>query len=122
DQNTFRKDSRGTAVSPVGGGRNTVNTYTKGYILKNVAIKIGDDKQEANYLVTDTRMQIRLPQELESNGEDIKIYIDYAFKIPTYGKDRMGRVPTKNGTIYTIAQWYPRMSVYDEADGWGTMP
>lgn len=122
DQNTFQKDSRGTAVSPVGGGRNTVDTYTKGYILKNVAIKIGSNKHEADYLVNDTRMQIRLPQALKAEGKKVEIYINYAFKIPTYGKDRMGRVQTKNGTIYTIAQWYPRMSVYDEVDGWNTLP
>src|SRR5699024_2966516 len=42
--------------------------------------------------------------------------------IPTHGKDRMGRVRTKNGVIYTLAQWYPRMSVFDQTDGWGTLP
>lgn len=122
DQNTFRKDSRGTAVSPVGGGRNAVNTYTKGDVIENVAVKIGNDKQKADYLVTDTRMQIRLKKPLAAKGNKIEIYIDYHFKIPEYGKDRMGRVQTKNGTIYTIAQWYPRMSVYDEVEGWNTLP
>ena len=29
---------------------------------------------------------------------------------------------TKNGKIYTIAQWYPRMCVYDDVLGWNTMP
>lgn len=122
DQNTFRKDSRGTAVSPVGGGRNAVNTYTDGFVLNNVAVKMGEDKQKTNYLVTDTRMQIRLAEPMEAEGEQMQIFIDYAFKIPPYGKDRMGRVKTKNGSIYTLAQWYPRMCVYDEVEGWNTMP
>lgn len=122
DQNTFQKDSRGTAVSPVGGGRNTIDSYTKGFILKNVAVKVDDGKHNANYLVTDTRMQIRLDEPLQDDGEKMKIYIDYAYKVPDYGKDRTGRMPTKYGTVYTIAQWYPRMSVYDEVDGWATLP
>lgn len=122
DQNTFREDSRGTAVSPVGGGRNTVDTYTEGYQLQDVSIDLNGDESKADYLVTDTRMQIRLPEPLEAEGEKMTISIDYSFKIPPYGKDRMGRVETENGWVYTLAQWYPRMSVYDEVEGWNTMP
>jgi hypothetical protein len=29
---------------------------------------------------------------------------------------------TKNGKIFTIAQWYPRMCVYDDVRGWNTHP
>jgi len=122
DQNTFRKDSRGAAVSPVGGGRNTVDTYTKGYNIKSVKIKMGRKMQKADYLVTDTRMQIRLPKALEADGKDMEISVDYSFEIPPYGKDRMGRTKTKNGRIYTLAQWYPRMEVFDEVEGWNVLP
>ena len=34
----------------------------------------------------------------------------------------MGRVKTKNGWIYEIAQWYPRMEVYDDVTGWNVIP
>jgi hypothetical protein len=34
----------------------------------------------------------------------------------------MGRLKTKNGWIYEIAQWYPRMCVYDNVYGWNTLP
>src|SRR5699024_1083714 len=34
----------------------------------------------------------------------------------------MGRVETENGWIYTLAQWYPRMAVYDEVEGWNNLP
>ena len=29
---------------------------------------------------------------------------------------------TKNGEIYEIAQWFPRMEVYDDVIGWNTLP
>lgn len=122
DQNTFQKDSRGTAVSPVGGGRNTVDSYTEGYNIESVSIKMDKKMRKADYLITDTRMQIRLPESLHPYGHDMKISIDYSFEIPQYGKDRMGRMKSQNGRIYTLAQWYPRMSVFDEVEGWNTMP
>ena len=34
----------------------------------------------------------------------------------------MGRTETKNGTVYEISQWYPRMAVYDNVQGWNTLP
>ena len=34
----------------------------------------------------------------------------------------MGRLPSKNGTIYEVAQWFPRMAVYDDLQGWNTLP
>jgi hypothetical protein len=42
----------------------------------------------------------------------------YAFNIPEHGADRMGR----DGSLYEIAQWYPRMAVYDDVRGWNTDP
>ncbi|MGD8428225.1 MAG: M1 family metallopeptidase, partial [Balneolaceae bacterium] len=122
DQNTFREDSRGTAVSPVTGGRNTVDSYTKGYDIQSVSVQIGRKERKADYLVSDTRMQIRLPEALKADGKEMKISINYSFSIPEYGIDRMGRIKTKNGWIYTLAQWYPRMEVFDEVEGWNTLP
>ncbi len=121
DQNTFRKDSRGSQLYP-SNDRNGVHTFTDGYELQKVAIKMGKRTQIANYIVSDTRMQIRLPEALESKGQQMDIDIEYSFKIPEHGKDRMGRVKTENGWIYTMAQWYPRMEVMDEVDGWNTLP
>lgn len=117
DQNTFRKDSRGSALYPAN-DRNGVHTFTNGYDLQKISV----GKQKADYIVNDTRMQIRLPEALKPGGKKVEIHINYSFEIPTHGKDRMGRVKTKNGTIYTIAQWYPRMAVYDEVEGWNNLP
>ncbi|MEO6632071.1 MAG: M1 family metallopeptidase, partial [Mucilaginibacter sp.] len=44
------------------------------------------------------------------------------FDVPEYGTDRMGRKLYKNGWVYEIAQWYPRMEVYDDVTGWNVIP
>ena len=67
-------------------------------------------------------MQIDLPQELKSRGGVVKLKIDYSFVSPDYGSDRMGVEETKNGKIFTMAQWFPRMAVYDDIMGWNTLP
>jgi hypothetical protein len=44
--------------------------------------------------------------------------MDYRFAIPEHGSDRMGR----DGTLYEVAQWYPRLAVYDDVRGWNPDP
>lgn len=117
DQNAFRDDSRSKALYPAN-DRNGVRTPTQGFELQEV--KVG--KKETDYSIDDTRMQIRLDKPLKPNGKKVKINIAYSFEIPTHGKDRMGRVETKNGWIYTLAQWYPRVAVFDEVEGWNNLP
>ena len=34
----------------------------------------------------------------------------------------MGRLKTKNGWIYELGQWFPRLCVYDDVQGWNTLP
>lgn len=122
DQNIYREDSRSEATSNVSGGRFASKSYTKGAEIKSVFV-INKGKQiKADYLVTDTRMQIRLKDSLRSGGNKLQIKIEYAFDVPEYGTDRMGRQQTKNGWIYEIAQWYPRMEVYDDVTGWNAIP
>ncbi|GAB3650885.1 M1 family metallopeptidase [Hymenobacter agri] len=124
DQNLYRNDSRGGAVTPIGGGRfgNADRAFRGGDSLQTVSIELHGKKLKANYRVNDTRMQIILPEALKPNGDKLKINIDYGFSIPEYGSDRLGRLKTKNGEIFEVAQWYPRMAVYDDVEGWNTLP
>jgi hypothetical protein len=123
DQNNFRKNSRGAAKTPVGGNRfGKGGIHGGGYNLNSVNIRLNGKRYKANYLVSDTRMQIILPQALHAKGGKMQVSIGYSFKIPEYGIDRMGRLNTKNGEIFEIAQWYPRMCVYDDVEGWNTLP
>ncbi|MGN6394107.1 MAG: M1 family metallopeptidase [Mucilaginibacter sp.] len=122
DQNIYKENSRGQATSPVEGGRFNNKSFTNGDEIKGVYVIKNGKAEKATYIVTDTRMQIRLKDTLRSGGAKIQLRIDYKFDIPQYGTDRMGRVLTKNGWIYEIAQWYPRMEVYDDVTGWNVIP
>ncbi|MVN78250.1 M1 family peptidase [Hymenobacter sp. HMF4947] len=124
DQNLFRASSRGAAATPVAGSRfgNGARGFQGGDSLQTVSIELHGKKLKANYRVTDTRMQIMLPEAMKPHGDKLKITVAYAFNIPEYGADRLGRLKTRNGEIFEVAQWYPRMAVYDDVEGWNTLP
>jgi len=65
--------------------------------------------------VDDTMMYLDLASPLPPGGKTI-LELSYGFNIPDHGADRMGR----DGSLYEIAQWYPRMAVYDDVHGWNT--
>jgi len=65
--------------------------------------------------VDDTMMDAELPTPLPPGGVAL-FTLDYGFNIPDHGADRMGR----DGSLYELAQWYPRMCVYDDIHGWNT--
>lgn len=123
DQNLFDTSSRGAATKVVSGDRFDAKGYTKGgYHIQSASVIYKGKSYLVNPVITDTRMQLRLPFSLRPGGEEIAIKIKYFFSIPQYGADRMGRLSTKNGVIYQLAQWYPRMCVYDDVRGWNTLP
>ncbi|CAN1520099.1 M1_APN_like domain containing protein [Flavobacteriaceae bacterium] len=128
DQNLFKTDSRGNAVIPVNGSRNGARgeKFDGGHKIKSVKIVsvIGGKsvEKEAKFEINDTRMKIILPQDLNANGASLKLKIEFSYISPKYGSDRTGVLDTKNGKIFTIAQWYPRMCVYDDVRGWNTLP
>lgn len=128
DQNLFAKDSRGNAIIPPAGSRNGADgeVFDGGHKIKSVKLlsSVGGKSVESDlkFSIVDTRMQIKLPQDLNANGSSIKLKIEFSFISPKYGSDRMGVLDTKNGKIFTIAQWYPRMCVYDDIKGWNTLP
>ncbi len=123
DQNAYNQESRGGKTTTVTGGRFGNLGFEGGNQIKSVQVQYGKEKfSTASFIVNDTRMQIRLEKPLKANGEEIKIKIEYSFKVPEYGSDRMGTLDSENGIIYEIAQWYPRMAVYDDLEGWNVLP
>ena len=128
DQNLFKYDSRGNAVIPVSGSRNGADgeIFDGGHKIKYVKSIITSQgktiEKELKYEISDSRMKIILPQGLNANGASVKLKIEFSYISPKYGSDRTGVLETKNGKIFTIAQWYPRMCVYDDIRGWNTLP
>ncbi|GAB2983773.1 M1 family metallopeptidase [Mucilaginibacter puniceus] len=124
DQNLFKQDSRGTAIVPVLGSRNAGKgqVFDAGYKIKSVKLLNGTIATDVKFLINDTRMQVFLPKTIAPGGGQLKLKIEYSFISPDYGSDRMGIMQTKNGKIYTVAQWYPRMCVFDDVMGWNTVP
>ena len=128
DQNLFKSDSRGNAIIPLSGSRNGAagEILDGGFKIKSVSLLITKkgklEEVVPQFIATDTRLQIRLPEILTAHGGTIKLKITYSFISPKYGSDRMGVLDTKNGKIFSVAQWYPRMCVYDDVSGWNTFP
>lgn len=122
DQNIYRKDSRGSATTTQTGGRYANDAFTDGEVIKSVTVEYNGKKYKATPVIADTRMQLWLQEALKAGGGKIKLSIEFNFTVPEYGTDRMGRLNTKNGWIYEIAQWFPRMAVYDDIQGWNVLP
>lgn len=92
--------------------------YDGGFKLTAVKDAKGADMK---YTVNHTMMRIDLPEPLK-HGEQVSFSIDWWYNV----NDRMkmgGRsgyeyFPKDDNYLFTIAQWFPRMAVYSDVDGW----
>jgi hypothetical protein len=122
DQNIYQQGSRGSATTTQTGGRWANAHFTQGNVIKSITVDASGKKYKPKFSVSDTRLQVWLQEAMKAAGDKAKVTIAYEFAVPEYGTDRMGRLQTRNGTIYEIAQWFPRMAVYDDIQGWNTLP
>jgi hypothetical protein len=123
DQNLFAPGSRGAATTPTDGDRFDVKGFNRGgYHIKTVTVTYLTKTYTVTPVISDARMQVRLNTPLSGKGDKISVKVTYDFSIPFYGADRMGRKKFKDGYVYELAQWYPRMCVYDDVEGWNTLP
>ena len=73
--------------------------------------------KQAAVKVFGTTMRIDLARPLAA-GDSVDLALAWSFKVPQSGAGRMGH----DGPLYEIAQWYPRMAVYDDVHGWNHEP
>ena len=128
DQNVRAKNSHGQLTST-----NSMNNkmsfrnikrmhdrmdFDGGFKLEEVRDTYNND---LSYIVNETMMRIELPKSLRK-GQSFSFKIKYSYNI----NDRMkigGRsgyeyFENEGNAIYTIAQFFPRMAVYNEVEGW----
>ena len=118
DQNLYRPNSRGALAQ---GGKPRGNT--DGMLIDAAEIERDGKVTSADTLVSDTRMQVRLPRALPGRGAKLNLRLRYHYAVPgaAFGS-RTAWGTARDGEIYDIAQWYPRMAVYDDVRGWDPLP
>ncbi len=120
EQNLFAPDSRGAIINSQARWRGAFPGG--GDKLKSVSVVQDGKRYTPSYVVDGTRMRIDLDRAMTPKGDRVQLEFDWSFVVPPYGADRMGRFKADQGWIYEIAQWYPRMYVYDDVHGWNPMP
>ncbi len=92
--------------------------YKGGYNIKSVKDAIG---KPLPYLINYTMMRVDLPQPLK-NGEKFVFSVDWSFnindRVMISGRSGMEYFPEDGNYSYTMAQWFPRMCVFDDYEGW----
>lgn len=128
DQNLFKKDSDTYKTAEFGLGENVpfqmmgnlFSQYSKkGYEISNVKDENG---KALTYVINKTMMRIDLPKPLKAKGGKFTFSLDWSSLITDIKKDG-GRggfeyFPNDKNYLYEIAQWFPRMAVYDDVNGW----
>jgi len=77
------------------------------------------------YTINSTMMRVEIPKVLDA-GDSYSFKIDWSYNIndrmldPMLDRGRSGYelFPEDGNYVYTIAQWFPRMAVYDDVNGW----
>ena len=125
DQNLFRSSSRGARLfdqdSRFGtkgaeGGVTLTKVLAPGHPAAG-----GRPAQPAarlKYHVNGTLMRVDLPRPLPPGGRQL---LDIGWSFP-FGpnSNRMGLELIDSSYVYEVAQWYPRLAVYDDVRGWNT--
>jgi hypothetical protein len=117
EQNRYKPDSRGILS-----GGTAPGGLTEGMSLDSVKLVQGKSAVAVQPLVSGTRAQVTLPTPLK-HGATATLRIAYHYTVPMdpWG-GRTGWLNNAKGPIYSVAQWYPRMAVYDDIRGWDPLP
>jgi hypothetical protein len=132
DQNIARRDSQTPLIdSQTMPQATSVENFAKTYMGKgfdggfNLEYVKDEKGNGMKYTVNNTMMRIDLPKPLKK-GEKVVFSIKWWYNINDYMKDggngRSGYEVFPDGNkIYVIAQFYPRMCVYNDVEGWQNM-
>ncbi|MEM9329186.1 MAG: M1 family peptidase, partial [Bacteroidota bacterium] len=86
-----------------------------------IATVTDDSGKELRYMINKTMMRIDLPRPLKAGG-NVSFKIDWSYNVNNRaddgGRSGMEFFPEDGNYLYTIAQFFPRMAVYDDVEGW----
>ncbi|HEX8041351.1 MAG TPA: M1 family metallopeptidase [Chryseosolibacter sp.] len=118
--NTLKSTNTGQVVDSASAKTyaDQVSDFEAGFNIKSVRETSG--KPLPNF-VNNTMMRVDLPQPLKS-GEQFSFQIDWSYNVVDRSifrqRSGMEYFPDDGNYVYTIAQFYPRMCVYDDYNGW----
>ena len=132
DQNIAKRDSQTPLIdSQIMPSSTSPEDFTKTYMGKsfdggfNLEYVKDENGNAMKYTINNTMMRIDLPKALKK-GEKVVFSIKWWYNINDYMKDggngRSGYELFPDGNkLYVIAQFYPRMCVYNDVEGWQNM-
>ena len=121
DQNLFAPGSVTNVLNqpPLRFAGGVVFDFTgKGFVGGMTVDRFTAGGRQLTTTVTGTMMRVELARPLAPDST-ITFDVAWHFTVPPYGGGRMGRVGSR---FYELGQWYPRMAVYDDVNGWNTLP
>lgn len=131
DQNINVKDSKSKlaesqrmdqAYKPDGFSRRYLEEgFEGGFNIEYVQDAMG---KPLTYVINQTMMRIDLPKPLKP-GEKVSFSIKWWYNINNYrvvgGRSGYEHFDKDGNNLYVIAQFYPRMAVYNDVEGWQNM-
>ncbi|PCH77883.1 MAG: aminopeptidase [Flavobacteriaceae bacterium] len=127
DQNKRSKNSKSqlksngaapTLLSPKDFTKQFINPFDGGF---NIISVLDSDQNELKYQINYTMMRINLPRPLKS-GESFVFSIQWWYQINNFvefgGRSGFEHFPKDGNNLYIIAQFFPRLAVYNNIEGW----
>ncbi|MEL7121956.1 MAG: M1 family metallopeptidase, partial [Bacteroidota bacterium] len=120
DNNYFNPSRMGKVMSE--GGLERFNTKERLEGLGcNIEQVLDDNGKELKYTINQTMMRVDLPEALKP-GESYTFQVDWNYNIGNRmevgGRGGYEYFEDDGNYIFTITQWFPRMCVYDDVEGW----
>lgn len=128
DQNKRAKDSKSPliesdGVSTVSRPGNFVNKYIANSFDGGFKIEAVQDANgnPLNYFINRTMMRVEIPQPLQPGAKTsfaIKWWYNINDHVKQGGRSGYEYFPEDDNRAYVIAQFFPRMAVYSDVEGW----
>ncbi|MFD1615557.1 M1 family metallopeptidase [Gelatiniphilus marinus] len=128
DQNVRAKDSKSpliksSSISPVQTPSQFAKTYLKAPLERGFNIEEVKDinGKPLQYMINRTMMRVELPKAMKT-GDKFSFSIKWWYNINDHvvedGRSGYEYFPEDGNRAYVIAQFFPRMAVYNDIEGW----